>query len=121
MATSEQSRQFLVVVQLGNTSPERLQEVVPEVRLVLERLSSEPLEMAFRAVSADIFGFLVRATKVARQIEAALLRPSGIPRGGGFEPPSGLDNKDHVFVLELGPDCASSQGFSRALTWMQRH
>jgi len=121
MTSAEQSHQFLIIVQLGNTEPARLQEVVPEVKLILEKLSSEPLEIAFRAISADIFGFLVRTTRAARQLEAALLRPSNFPRASGFEPPSGLDNKDHVFVLELGPDCSSSQGFSRALTWIQRH
>ncbi len=118
---ADEPRQYLVIVQLGSTEPDRLAEVVPWIKSTLERLSEAPLEIAFRAVSADIFGHLVRSKLAAKQIEAAILRPNTVSRVGGLELPGGLDNKDHVFVLELGDDCAGSQGFSRALTWTQRH
>ena len=109
---------YLVVLQLGNAQPERLAEVVQGTQSVLEQISTEPVELAFRSATADIFGYLLRTKFHAGQINGRLESPSKYAFRG--QQPF-LDNKDAVLVVEVGEDFRAGVGFTRVGTWLQHH
>lgn len=119
-----ETRRYLVLLQLGNASPDRLKTVVPGLKSVLERLSTEPIEQAFRSATADIFGYFIRSKRNATQISATIESPAkdpwfmkeGEPMIGPF-----LDSGDAILVIEGGSDFCAGRGFTRVGTWLQHH
>jgi hypothetical protein len=115
-------KQFLVMLSISPATPDRLISLVPALKSFLGRISIEPIEQLFRSVGADHFGFLIRSRLVAGQILAAIESPQKQSWEPGFQPIEPfLTSRDHVAVIELGRDVATSSGFSRALTWIERH
>ncbi len=118
---AEESRRYLVIVSLSNTTPLRLQNLVPQLQDLLRGLSTEPIEQVFRSVNADVFGYLLRSKLVAGQVRAAIETPQ---RDSSTTAPivePVLEGGDNVLVVEVGKDFSGSQGFSRQQTWLQRH
>jgi hypothetical protein len=116
-----QGNRYLVIVSVGNASAANLMKVVPKVKEALTKLSSEPLEQAFRAVSGDTFGFFIRSQRQPGQIVAALQSPGGPEWSDApFKEPF-LGGADNLFVIELGEKFYATTGFGRAGTWLQRH
>lgn len=115
METTE--RRFLVIVRVANPSPANLAVLVPELQAALGRMSSAPIEQAFRSVGADIFGYFMLSKLNAHQILARIESPGTLFKHGTPILPGG----DAVFVLEVGADFSSGEGFTRAGTWLQRH
>ncbi len=118
----EEARRYLVIISLSDTAPQRLRSLAPHLQDILARLSTEAIEIAFRSVTADMFGFFVRSTLAADQIIARLESPG---REGFYEDDSveepGLTGADSLFVIEIGEDFKAGRGFTRAGTWLQRH
>jgi hypothetical protein len=102
---------FLVIVMLGDSSPSRLQTLVPRLQEVLAALSTEPTQQAFRSATADIFGYFLRSTLRAGQLLGRLETP---------DPPPFLDNADSLLILEIGEDI-SAIGRSNTWRWLQHH
>lgn len=117
MTEPSDTRRYLVLVQMGESSPQRLQMVVPRLQETLQRISTAGTEQLFRSITADYFGYLIRSKMNAHQIAAAIESPS--PTIGRIVEPI-LDGKDRLSVHELGQDHAS-RWTTRALTWLQRH
>lgn len=115
--------QFLVLLKISPCDYERLQVFTPALRELLARISTEPIELFFRSENYDVFGFFIRSKLRAGQILAAVESPQreSWEKGGGKDFPPFLTGEDHVAVIQVGPDHSSRVGFSRALTWMQRH
>lgn len=113
-----EARHVLVVFHLVDCSPERLRDVVPRIQGALTKLSEGPFEQAFRSSNADLVAYGIKTKLAAGQIQAALESPGG--RFDGTHPP--LEGRDELLVLEIGADySAGRKGFSRFLTWLQRH
>lgn len=111
------SSRYLIIVSVGTPTPDHLQKMVPALQRELSRISlSEPVQ-AFRSAPADYFGYLIESRMAPQQIRATLETP-GRP---GHEPNPFLGGSDGVFVLEIGPNVSAGEGFTRALTWLQRH
>jgi hypothetical protein len=118
-----ESRQYLVIVALYRYDASRLAEAGPGLMKVLERLSTEPVEQAFRSVNRDVFGYLIRSDLVARQILSAVESPGRYEwLNKGKEPIEPfLNNDDKVMVLSIGPEFGASPGLSRPIAWLQHH
>ena len=119
---AEETRRYLVILSLSDTTPQRLETAVPHLRDILARLSTTAPETAFRSKKADMVGFFIRSTKVAAQISARLESPgkeSFYADTPIEEPP--LSGADSLFVVEIGEDFKAGRGFTRAGTWLQRH
>lgn len=114
-------KQFLIVIQLGNTEVSRLQSLVPRLQEHLARISTEPVEQAFRSVTADLFGYVIRSRMVAGQIAASIETPQ--KDDSLFAPTVSplLDGRDNLFVVELGEDTETRRGFNRLGAWLQHH
>ncbi len=119
---TEETRRYLVIVELSDTAIERLQILVPRLQNILARLSTEPPQQAFRSVSADMFGYFIRSTLVAGQISARIESPGkqGPRHGPPIEQPV-LLGKDSLFIIEIGEDFSAGRGFTRAGAWLQHH
>lgn len=108
---------YLVVVQLREATPARVSKVVPLLQTELARLSETTPELAFRSVMADFFGFFVKTKLGPAQIASAIKSPG--PKISASK--TILDGSDSVFTLEIGQKFSATDGFTRALTWLQRH
>lgn len=122
MPDSKHGKRYLILLSISPSTPERLRVIVPSLKAVLERISTEVIEQLFRSVGADHFGYLIRSKLVAQQILSIIETPQREDIGltGTLTPPF-LTRQDSVFVMELGQDHAAQLGFSRATTWLQRH
>ena len=125
MADENETKRYLVILNLKSTEPARLQTLVPSLKAVLSNVSTEPIEQVFRSVTADVFGFFIRSRLVPRQIVAAIQSPGKalwqkdndrIPDIGPF-----LQSGDGLMVVEIGEDFQAEAGFTRAGTWLQHH
>jgi len=117
---SEEPRRFLVVIQLKDTKPARLQWLVPSLQDVLTRISIAPYELAFRAITADLFGYVITSKRSAPQIAATIESPGSRSIFAEFIEPF-LAGDDHVLVVELGHEFSAGAGFTRLGTGLQRH
>ncbi len=113
---------YLVVVQLIDTRPSRLSELVPRLQDQLTQLSKTPIEKVFRSATADLFGYFIKTNMKAVQISAALQSP-GPAYGGTLDRRSlpFLNGDDTLFILEVGNDFIAGQDFARPMTWLQRN
>ncbi len=112
MPQDRENTRYLVILTLGDASPARLTSLVPSLTSLLKNLSTEPIEQAFRAAAADVFGYFLRSKLPAQQLVAQIQSPN---RTEPF-----LSNSDSLLVIEIGDDFAGF-GRSRAWTWLQRH
>lgn len=113
-------KQYLVLFSLDPSTPNRLRGTMPLLTKTLERLSTEPIELFFRSLGADHFGYLIRSKIVPGQILAVIESPERGFVGLRMNDPPFLTKTDSVAVIELGTE-AADRGFGRATTWMQRH
>lgn len=113
---------FLVIVSVNPATVERLKGIVPGLKSELERLSDAGIEEAFRSVTADIFGYVIRSKLKAGQIRAAIESPGPTSAQARHEGTlmrmPFLSGKDNVIVLELGDDVSAAQGLKRIETWL---
>jgi|SRR5580704_4168541 hypothetical protein len=84
---------FLVIVMLGDSSPSRLQTLVPRLQEVLAALSTEPTQQAFRSATADIFGYFLRSTLRAGQLLGRLETPGPAALSRQCRQPSHFGNR----------------------------
>ena len=119
------TKRFLIVVSLGSTEPSRLVDLVPSLQKVLQSLSTETPEQAFRSATADIFGYFIRSRLTARQITSAIESPGRVSvqleEAYAQDIHPFLDNKDGVLAIEIGKDFSAGVGFTRVGTWLQHH
>lgn len=104
---------YLVLFKLGRSEAAYLAQVLPPLQAALQRLATGPVELAVRSTDAETFAYFVRSRLNPHQIRAALEAPRG---ADPF-----LDNSDALMILELGTAFDAGIGFTRALTWLQRH
>ena len=119
-----EAKRYLVLVQLGDTNPQRLKTVVPDLLTILNYVSTDKAEQLFRAVQADVFGYLIKSTLRPTRIVKEIESPGKDPMDSKSKRPDiwpFLNNKDAIVVVEVGVDFSSTSGFSRAATWLQRH
>jgi hypothetical protein len=117
-----QGTRYLVVFELNPASPHRLGRDLPNLRAALEKLSTTPIEIAFRSTGGETFAFGIRAKMHPGAVQKALESPAGDywkARDLHVEP--FLTNADGVLVLEVGDQFGAGNGFSRFATWIQRH
>lgn len=103
-------KRLLAIVSLeASSTPARIAADIPGILGTLRLLSKTPPEIAFRSGDGHLFGcFILSNTPVdlaAAKLEASL----------------GLTNRDAIMMVALGDDAAARCGFTRALTWLQRH
>lgn len=110
--------QFLVIFNLKNAKPPRLITMIPQLESLLKGLSKQPIEIAFRSATADIYGYGLVSEMNASQLKAAIESP-GRSRFSDKEPV--LEGDDRLMILELGKDFHAGEGFTRFGTWLQRH
>lgn len=115
--TSEKKK-FLVILRLADASASRLVELVPALQRCLDKLSSGDMEQVFRSTTADVFGYFIQTKLNSGQILAAIESPG---RSYSSEEEPFLSGADSVFVMDIGPDFQATRGFSRPMTWLQRH
>lgn len=108
---------FLVLLKLGSFDTARLQELVPNLETQLSRISPNDRLLAIRSINADLFGYLIRTEKHPQQIRAELESPGSWLKGGK----PFLTGKDDLLIISLGGEFTASDGFMRALTWLQRN
>ncbi len=123
---TRETRRFLVIFHLHNTSVERVKQFAPAAKSTLDQLSDSPAELLARGISHDVFAFLIRSSLAARQIVAALESPGsgtdavfGSQRGTWVNP--FMEGGDKVIALEIGDECYANRGFNRQLGWIQHH
>jgi hypothetical protein len=111
---------FLVVIGLHNYTLPRVQKAVPEIKGLLEKLSKEAPELAFRAVDNSVFAFCIISDKTASHLQAIIEAPN---RAASYEIKTlpVLEGDDTLLVLEIGEQAAAGKGFSRFVTWLQHH
>ena len=109
-----EERRMLVLLKLGDSTPQRLTKIVPTIMEVLQRSSLDRVEQAFRSTTADLLGYLILSRLAPHKIRGALESP---PKP---EWPI-LNNKDSILVLEVGERFSGNAEFTRATTWLQHH
>jgi hypothetical protein len=110
-------RRYLIILQLGQTSPERLQQLAPRLQKVLSKYSSQPVEPAFRCITADTFGYLIRSSADARIICSGIKSPDpGSP--GGVQ--RFLKDSDQLLIVEIGEDSVVGNGFGAVEAWLKQ-
>lgn len=116
-------RRYLIVLNLGEASPQRLIGLVPAYLAALGRLSLVPTEQAFHSATRELCGYFITSRLAPKQIIAALESPARGSIQGGMDMASTpfLNSKDALMVLELGEAFLAGVGFTRAGTWLQRH
>ncbi len=119
---TEETRRYLVIVSLSDSTPQRLGVIVPWLQDVLAQISTDTLEMAFHSMTRDIFGYFVKSSGTAGQIKARLESPGK----QSFQPSTEIEQpmlfgEDSLFIIEIGEDFQAGKGFTRAGTWLQRH
>ena len=120
---NELGKHYLIIIKLSNPSQTRILTIGSQIRDVLDYVSRGQYELAFMSSSCDLQGYFVRSTLPARRIRAEIESPGKTAetrsRAPVIEP--FLENGDGVFVTELGLDFDGGAGFSRPVTWLQRH
>lgn len=110
---------YLVIVQLGQATVSHVSNLVPSLQAELGAMSKEPVELAFRSATADLFGFFVDTDLAPQQIRARIESPGGVSSLTSKMPI--LEGNDALLIIQLGAEADSTKGFTRALTWLQRH
>jgi hypothetical protein len=108
---------YLVVIQLKEATKARVSKVVQLVKTELTRLSETAPELAFTSAMADCFGFFVKTNLGPAKITSAIKSPGPTISASTTI----LDGRDSIFALEIGQKFHTIDGFTRALTWLQRH
>ncbi len=119
---SKSARTYLVIVRVSEVSPKRLRKLVPELILILSDVSMEEPEYAFRAVQADILGFLIKSKLRAENIKAYIESPGDLHWDFGDDPPKRcpvFSDDDSLMVIEIGEEFCFSKAFSRQQSWLQ--
>lgn len=117
----KEGKQFLVLLSINPSTPQRLALLVPKLKEVLDRISVEAVEQLFRSLGADHFGYLIRSKMAAGVIHSIIETPQrGYLGSDNFDAPF-LQGSDGLAVIELGSDFHCGRGFTRAATWLQRH
>ena len=103
------SVRYCAIIQLSKASTmQRLADVVPAMKSLLERWSKGEMEQLCRSNDGHLFGYLFRSTKPEAMFKAE------------FERSFATVNDDSIIIFEAG-DCVFGHGFSRAWTWIQHH
>lgn len=108
---------YLVIIQLSDTKSARVASLVPALLAGLSRISETPAELALRSATADYFAYFIKTKMNVGRIEAALKSPGPKYSAEGMI----LDGRDLILTIEIGQSFSATDGFSRALTWLQRH
>lgn len=61
-------KHYMVLLQLGDTAQQRLAKIIPDLTTILNYLADDKPELLFRAVRADIFGYLLTSKFTPIQI-----------------------------------------------------
>ena len=100
-------KRYLAVIQF---SPDMfaadLAKRVPSIRNFIGSLCNDEMEQFFRSPEGNTFGLFFKSGKPLPVIKSVL--------------DGATSNADHFMVVEIGEN-AASKGFTRALTWLQRH
>ncbi len=110
---ADATRQYLVILHLGDASPSRLRGVVPAFKAALERLGIDAPEQAFRSSTGELFGYFMQSKLLPRQIASAIRSPARDVITGAAMTASQvpfLDNRDGLMVLELGDEFVAGGG-----------
>lgn len=107
---------YLILVQLGVVTQERIKECFPRVRKYLEGISGGEMKMIFATPSGDAVGCLFKTHLYAHKIITDLMGTSQNPPAGS----SILYRDDSAIVVEVGEDF-SGTGFSQGWNWLQHH
>lgn len=103
------AKTFLVTVRLSDDATlQDVQECVPAITKTAASLAKGQPEIAFRSSDSGLFGILIETDK-----------PVGVIRSA-FDTCVGIRNQDAFWLVEIGPETASSQGMTRPMTWVQR-
>ena len=118
-----EGEQFLVIFRLGVASPARVSEFVPQAQAALQKISTEPIQLIVRSVTADVFVYGIRSRMVPGQIKAHIESPGHSRQIRDLETfiPPFLAEKDAVLVVQLESNYDASGGFYRELAWLQHH
>jgi hypothetical protein len=108
---------YLIIIQLKETTPARLATVVPSLQAELARMSDTAPELVLRSATADCFAFFIRSILRPGQIMSQLTAPGSKYSSSGMI----LDGRDSILTMEIGQSFHATDGFSRAMTWLQRH
>lgn len=107
---SDDTKRYLVIVRMGSASTfSRIQRDITAIVETFRSLSTTQPEPAFSSNDLHLLGLFILSAKPIAVIRAA------------FETCSGTFNGDDLLIVEVGADFICTQGFSRALTWLQRH
>ncbi len=99
---------LIVVVQFEKSpSIERISEDLPVIIAALNRVSEGTPEMCFRSSDSALFAYLISS-----KAELGVIR-------GAVTATTAFRNADALLIMELG-QAHTSEGFTRALTWLQR-
>lgn len=103
------TRRYCVLFQLNPaTNLHGLKATVPGVIDLVRRWSAGEMEQLCRSNDGQLFGYLLRSKKPPAMMRAE------------FDAASFTSNADSMMIFDVGDDFAAL-GFSRALTWLQRH
>lgn len=108
---------YLVIIQLSDTKPARLASLIPSLQAGLTRISETAPELALRSATADYFGYFIKTKLRPGQIASELKLPGAKYSSEGMI----LDGRDSILTIEVGQSFGATDGFSRAMTWLQRH
>jgi hypothetical protein len=100
-------RRYCVVIQLKDGRMEHLRECLPLLLDMIKRWSNGDFEQLLRSSDGTLSAFLVKTKKPAGMLSAE------------FESNPGTRFADTFIAFEIGKDCSSSNGFQRALAWIQ--
>lgn len=102
-------RRYLVIVQLrADSGPDRQTRDLPLIVDWIQSFSKGEQEVAFRSHDWRTFGFFIKTTG------PHFMRAE-------FDKCRGSINGDSMIIVEIGTFNDANLGFSRALTWLQRH
>jgi hypothetical protein len=100
-------KRYLIIVQFPpDMFASDLTKRVPSIRNVISSLCNDEMEQFFRSPEGNTFGMFFKTAKPMPVIKSVL--------------DGATTNADHFMVVEIG-ETATSKGFTRTLTWLQRH
>jgi hypothetical protein len=112
-----EAAKYLVLIRLRENSRERLVALVPVLQDELAKMSEIGPELVIKSATADCFAYFILTKLEPHQIMSRLTAPNSKYSGTEVI----LDGRDSIFILELGKNWRSTDGFGRAATWLQRH
>jgi hypothetical protein len=108
MADNAPQRILAIVRLKGQSDMARIARDVPDIVELFKRLSDDEMEQVFRSNDGQLFGFFMKTGKPIAVIRAE------------FEKLPATQDGDTILVVSIG-EKFEGVGFSRALTWLQRH